>query len=107
MKLVITTAIIATILVPVPASAKQVCGWYAIASCTPDQSAAENFVNKGWGAVINTNDYTGFTRGYFCVVSGPQPKASAARDVETAKAGGVANDMYIKRACTDERNLGD
>lgn len=90
-----------------PASAKQVCGWYAIASCTRVQSDAESFVNNGWGAVINTSDYSGFKRGYFCVVSGPRSKSSAKRDMRTATANGVADDMYIKNACTDESNLGD
>jgi hypothetical protein len=65
------------------------------------------FGNRGWGAVINANDYTGFAPGFFCVVSGPQPKASAARDRINAIKGGVSPDTYIKRACTDAANIGD
>lgn len=107
MKRIITTALFAFVLSATPAFAETVCGWYAIASCTRVQSDAENFVNRGWGALINTNDYDGFKPGYFCVGSGPQSRSSAKRDVRTARANGVADDMYIQRACTDERNLGD
>jgi hypothetical protein len=100
-------ALVFALLSAMPAQARQVCGWYAIAACTRSQADAGDFAGNGWGAVINTNDYSGFRRGYFCVVSGPQSKSSATRDVRTANANGVAEGMYIKRACTDERNLGD
>jgi hypothetical protein len=90
-----------------PASAAQVCGWYAIASCTRVQSDAENFVNRGWGTVIDTTEYDGFAPGYFCVVSGPQSRSSAKRDVRAARANGISDEVYFKRACTDERNVGD
>ena len=91
-----------------PASAKQVCGWYAIASCSKSQDEADAFMTKGgWGQAIDTNKYVGLKAGLFCVVSGPQPKDSAKRDMAAAKANGVASDVYIKRACTDEANLGD
>ena len=90
-----------------PASAKDICGWYAIATCTSDEYAATQFANDGWGTVINTNDYVGLRAGLFCVVSGPQSKASAFRDRDAAIANGVASDVYIKKACTDEANIGD
>ncbi len=90
-----------------PAAAKRVCGWYAIASCTSDQTSAADFANDGWGSVIDTDDYSGLKRGLFCVVSGPQPKWSALRDRDNARANGVSDDTYIKRACTDESNIGD
>ena len=89
------------------ADAKQICGWYAIASCTRSQSDAANFASNGWGSVINTNQFSGLKRGYFCVVSGPQSKSSATRDKNAALADGVSTDIYIKRACADERSIGD
>ncbi len=90
-----------------PASAADICGWYAIATCTSDEYAATNFANNGWGTVINTNEYVGLRAGLFCVVSGPQSKSSAFRDRDAAIANGVADDVYIKKACTDEANIGD
>lgn len=94
-------------LAALPAQAKQVCGWYAIVFCSSSSDAAYDFANEGWGQVIRTSDYSGFRRGLFCVVSGPQSKASAQRDMRAARSNGVAADAYIKRACTDESNLGD
>ena len=90
-----------------PADAKQVCGWYAIAYCSTSQSAVGTFANKGWGAVIDTNNFRGFARGQFCAVSGPQPKWSAASDREKAIAASVSKSVYIKRACADEKYTGD
>jgi hypothetical protein len=108
MKLIVAAAICASVLSVSPASAKQVCGWYAIAACTTSQVDADAFMTKGgWGQTIDTNNYVGLKENLFCVVSGPQPKASAKRDMAAAKANGVAKDVYIKRACTDEKNLGD
>jgi hypothetical protein len=97
----------AAAIAPQTATARQVCGWYAIAYCATSRAAAENFANEGWGQVIRTSDYNGFRRGYFCVVSGPQSKASAQRDVRIARRDGVSRTAYAKRACTDERNIGD
>ncbi len=108
MKLFFAAALIASAASALPASAKQLCGWYAIASCTTSQADADAFMTKGgWGQTIDTNNYVGLKGNLFCVVSGPQPKASAKRDMANAKANGVASDVYIKRACTDEKNLGD
>ncbi len=90
-----------------PASAKDICGWYAIAYCTNNESAASDFAGNGWGTVIDTNAYVGLRAGLFCVVSGPQSKSSAWRDRESAIANGVAADVYIKKACTDEAGIGD
>jgi hypothetical protein len=90
-----------------PAEAKQVCDWYAIAFCSAEKSKAETFVNGGWGQLIDTNNYRGFKQGYFCVVSGPQPQASAERDRTAAIASGVSASTYIKHACTDAKNVGD
>jgi hypothetical protein len=93
--------------VPALAHAKTVCGHYAIAFCSPERKAAENFANDGWGTTIATKDYAGLRTGFYCVVSGPQPKASAERDRAAAIANGVSPSTYIKRACTDARNIGD
>ncbi len=89
------------------ASAKPICGWYAIASCSTSADAAEKFVNGGWGQLIDTNNYDGFKHGLHCVVSGPQPKISAVNDKTAARDAGIAGDVYIKKACTDESNVGD
>jgi hypothetical protein len=108
MKLFFAAALCASAAFALPASASQVCGWYAIATCTTSQADADAFMTKGgWGQTIDTNNYVGLKENLFCVVSGPQPKASAKRDMAAAKANGVAKDVYIKRACTDEKNLGD
>jgi hypothetical protein len=92
---------------PATAHAKTVCGHYAIAFCSPERKAAENFANGGWGTTIATKDYAGLRAGFYCVVSGPQPQASAERDRAAAVANGVSASTYIKRACTDARNIGD
>ena len=102
--LVAAAAVSAT---PASAKSKPVCGWYAIAYCTQSEDAAYKFSGNGWGAVIKTNNFTGFAPGKFCVVSGPQPKASAIRDRRAAIGNGVSDDVYIKHACADERFIGD
>ncbi len=89
------------------AQAKQVCGWYAIIFCSSDEAKAIEVVNKGWGAILETNKYTGLKRGLYCVASGPQPRASAMRDRKAAIAQGSPSTSYIKRACTDAKNVGD
>ena len=89
------------------AAAKTVCGWYVIAACTSSQSDAAKFANEGWGAVIDTNHYRGFKPDLFCVVSGPQGKSSAKVDLQHAIDNNVAPDLYIKRACADDKYLGD
>jgi hypothetical protein len=92
---------------PQRAAAKQICGWYAIAYCSPDRYAAEQFAGRGWGSAIGTDVFTGLRHGLYCVVSGPQSKASARRDRGMAIAEGVADDVYIKRACADASFIGD
>ena len=93
--------------VTMPVQSKIVCGWYVIAACSHSRSAAEDVASNGWGSVIDTNKYKGLRRNYFCVVSGPQSKSSAISDRRNSIADGVSADAYIKRACTDERNIGD
>jgi hypothetical protein len=90
-----------------PAAAKPMCGWFAIAYCTKSEDAAFKFSGNGWGAVIKTSKFIGFAPGQFCVVSGPQSKASAIRDRRNAIGNGVSDDVYIKRACADEMDIGD
>lgn len=90
-----------------PAAAKNVCGWYVIAACSHSKAAADDVASNGWGSVIDTNKYSGLRRSYFCVVSGPQSKSSAISDRRNSVADGVSADAYIKRACTDARNIGD
>lgn len=90
-----------------PAKAADICGWYAIAFCSRSAEAARDFSGRGWGAVVNTDSFKGFKPGYYCVLSGPQSKASAKRDMQMAMADGVAPDMYVKRACADESLIGD
>lgn len=109
LKLLTNSAIVLAVVFaqPVPVQAKQICGWYVIATCVHSKRDAENFANNGWGSVIDTNKYAGLRRNYFCVVSGPQSKSSAISDRRSAIADGVSADAYIKRACTDERNIGD
>jgi hypothetical protein len=92
---------------PATAHAKTVCGHYAIAFCAPDRKAAETFANGGWGSTIATQDYAGLRTAFYCVVSGPHPQASAERDRAAAITNGVSPSTYIKRACTDDRNIGD
>ena len=89
------------------ATAKDICGWYAIAYCTDNESAASEFANRGWGAAIATNVLKGLKPGPFCVVSGPQSKSSAWTDRNAAIANGVASDVYIKHACADETAIGE
>ena len=107
---ILSTALVglaALTVIPAVANARDVCGWYVIISCSTDRQAAVDVVNKGWGALINTNQYVGLKHGLYCVVSGPQPKASAWSDRAAAIAQGYAgSDAYIKEACTDSRNVG-
>jgi hypothetical protein len=107
MKLITCASFFFATLSAIPAEAKQVCGWYAIASCTASHGDASAFMSRGWGYVINTTDFPGLKPGYFCVVSGPQSKSSAARNVRTAAANGVADGMYIKRACVDDSRFAE
>ena len=103
----LAAALVATAISATPAAAKPMCGWFAIAYCTQSQNAAGQFANNGWGAVIKTSKFTGFAPGQYCVVSGPQSKASAIRDRRAAIGNGVSDDVYIKRACADEADIGD
>jgi hypothetical protein len=89
-----------------PVEAKNACGWYVIAACSHSKAAADDVAGNGWGSVIDTNKYSVLRRNYFCVVSGPQSKASAIGDRRNSIADGVSADAYIKRACTDARNIG-
>jgi hypothetical protein len=91
----------------IPVEAKNICGWYVIAACAHSKAAVEDVASIGWGSIIDTNKYSGLRRNYFCVVSGPQSRASAISDRRNSIADGVPSDAYIKRACTDERNVGD
>jgi hypothetical protein len=90
-----------------PAAAKDICGWFAVFACSKSKQAVTAAADSGWGAVIGTDDYIGFKRGLYCSVSGPQSRAGAKRDRNNAVADGVDPSAYIKRACTDENNLGD
>jgi hypothetical protein len=103
----ITLGLAGLLMTSAPVSAKNVCGWYAVVFCSPSEAKAITFVNGGWGALIKTKDYKGFKSGLYCVVSGPQPKSSALRDRKAAIAQGISASTYIKRACTDEKNIGD
>lgn len=107
MRRVILIAAIPLLLIGTPSKAADICGWYAIAFCSRSQDAARDFSGRGWGAVVNTTGFKGFKPGLFCVLSGPQSKASARRDMQMAMADGIAPDMYIKRACADESLIGD
>jgi hypothetical protein len=71
------------------------------------KSEATAFANNGWGEVIATSQYRGLQGGLFCVVSGPQSHASAATDRSNAVKANIAKDVYVKRACTDAKNIGD
>lgn len=102
-----TASLAVTAALAQPASAKDICGWYAIAYCTDNEAAASDFAGRGWGSAIATDVLKGFRPGLFCVVSGPQSKASAWRDRNAAIAQGVAGDVYIKHACADEATIGD
>ena len=86
---------------------RPVCGWYVVAGCVQLEEGARALASKGWGSVINTDYYEGFQPGYFCVVSGPQSKASAVQDRRNSIADGISPDAYIKRACTDTAHSGD
>jgi hypothetical protein len=102
MRAVAGIALALTLAATATAEAAGSCGWYAIVSCTEDEQAARDFgSDTGWGMVINTDDYEGLSPGLFCVVSGPQSRASALRDVRAAKRQRIAADAYAKRACTD------
>lgn len=89
------------------ASAKQVCGWYAIAYCSTSEQAVANFVNNGWGSTIKTSNFSGLAPGQYCAVSGPQTRESAARDRDRALYSRVSPSVYIKHACANQRFIGD
>jgi hypothetical protein len=93
-------ALAATAAATLPARATEICGWYAIATCTSDYSAADEWVkNNGWGEVIDTSEFGGFRPGLFCAVSGPHKKAKAFRVRQTLLDDGYSDSAYIKRAC--------
>jgi hypothetical protein len=109
LKMLTNSALVLTVVFAeaAPVQAKQICGWYVIAACSHSKAAADDVASNGWGSVIDTNKYSGLRRSYFCVVSGPQSKSSAISDRRNSVADGVSADAYIKRACTDARNVGD
>lgn len=88
---------------PPPTAIAPACGWYAIAFCRPHGNEAEV---REWNArnaraqVIDTSSaaYPNFTRGWFCVASGPHDKAVAA-SIETRWKANGWNTSYIKEAC--------
>jgi hypothetical protein len=90
-----------------PASAKQTCGWYAVAFCSKSEAATTAFINKGWGVLIVTSAFSNFPKGQFCGVSGPQSKASAERDRRAALKNGVSKSVTVRRSCADSAVFND
>lgn len=89
--------------VPTPSPPTPACGWYAIAFCRPHGNEAEVHQWNKQNArvqVIDTSStaYPNFTRGWFCVASGPHDKSVAASIESQWKARGYRT-AYIKNAC--------
>jgi hypothetical protein len=78
------------------------CGWYAIAYCSQDYSAAQAQTGVYSGYVINTSDrtrYPNFRAGWFCVVQGPMASADAASAAVARMHAMGAATAYPKRSC--------
>ena len=75
-----------------------VCGWYAIYSCSKSRSSANRSKNNaGYGKVVHTNTVPNFRRGYYCVVNGPTNKSQARQWRNNAKVD--FSSAYIKKGC--------
>ncbi len=76
------------------------CGWYAIAQCGQNRSAAQQATNQYGGFVIDTSDpaYPNFRSGFYCVVEGPYSQSDA-DDVRDEMQDAGSRDAYIKNAC--------
>ena len=86
-----------TVTLAAPDGASAACGWYAIGGCTRQSSGYPNNP-MGW-YIVNTNNVSGFRRGYYCIASGPQTKRGAQRDRRILRQQWGVSSAYIKRGC--------
>jgi hypothetical protein len=90
---------------PAPRNALQVaqaCGWYVVTDCKPSFDEARQYADdNGTGYVINTSspDFPKFTKGYFCVVSGPTDHDAAVAAAAHWRITGISPDAYAKNGC--------
>ena len=81
------------------------CGWYVILTCHGNRSAANRSYNNlgghGTGGqagikIINTNNYSGFSNGHYCVADGPYGNYGGAAGVAWKEA---VPSAYVKKGC--------
>ncbi len=81
------------------------CGWYVILTCHKNRAGAiaklNNLGGEGVGGqagakVINTNNFSGFRNGFYCVADGPYNSRGAASSIAWKEAEPSA---YVKKGC--------
>ena len=81
------------------------CGWYIVLTCHGNRHAARRSLNdlggEGVGGqagakVINTNNFSGFNSGYYCVADGPYSSQGGAASIAWNEA---VPGAYVKKGC--------
>jgi len=81
------------------------CGWYIVLTCHGNRTAARRSLNdlggEGVGGqagakIINTNNFSGFNNGYYCVADGPYGSQGEAGSIAWNEA---VPGAYVKRGC--------
>jgi len=81
------------------------CGWYIVLTCHGNRSAARRSLNdlggEGVGGqagakVINTNNFSGFNNGHYCVADGPYGSQGEAGSIAWNEA---VPGAYVKKGC--------
>jgi hypothetical protein len=85
---------------PAPAQVRvaQSACWYVVLYCKTSKANVESWSQTNGGEVINTSsdEFPGFTRGYFCAVVGPLKSRAAAQSEAVTWRAGAAPDAYVK-----------
>jgi hypothetical protein len=74
--------------------------WYAIMACSTSRGEASAWTRRhGVGRVINTSsdEFPGFTPGYYCVVEGPMGQGRAQATARSYR--GISPTSYAKSGC--------
>ena len=81
------------------------CGWYIVLTCHGNRNAARRSLNdlggEGVGGqagakVINTNNFSGFNNGHYCVADGPYSSEDEAGGIAWREA---VPSAYVKKGC--------
>jgi hypothetical protein len=81
-----------------PVRVAQSSCWYVVLYCKTSKANVESWSQTNGGEVINTSsdEFPGFTRGYYCAVVGPLKSRAAAQSEAVTWRSGAAPDAYVK-----------